>query len=334
MTNFAEADEYLAAWPPAVPLAEVARAVEARFGLQGQYDPLVSESDQNFRLLSDDGHEYVVKVSNPRDALMVTGRQVELLLHLEKCSPVPTPVVKRTRSGDCSANFDHAGEAFSLRVVSYLAGVPLASLTLSEKIAADFGGRLAQLDQALASFPAAGENPYSPWDLQQAAALRDLQHHIDEPAVKSAVERVLDRFEAVVAPRLRELAKQAIHGDANPENVLTDTVSRRVTGFIDFGDIVLAPRIVDVAIAASYLRAPAAQPLRFVEPFVAAYQSRQPLDPNELELLFDLVRTRLATTITMLYWRLSARVESDPYRQKTLRDERGAIDFLRAIADA
>ncbi|MBT8091959.1 MAG: phosphotransferase [Gammaproteobacteria bacterium] len=331
MTIFAELAGFLAGRPPAVPLSEVTRVVESQFGLRGQYSPLVSERDQNFSLLSDDGRKYVVKVCNPRETAWVTGRQVALLRHLEKCSPVSTPIVICTSSGQCSAGFDYDSQAYSLRVVSYLDGVPLASLTLSANIAADLGARLAQLDQALESFPVTGDNGFSPWDLQRAAALRDLQQYIDEPAVGSLVERVLDRFDAFVAPRLQQLPKQAIHGDANPENVLADIASRRVTGFIDFGDSVFAPRIADVAIAASYLRATGPRPLRFIEPFVAAYQSRRQLEPGELELLHDLVRTRLATTITMMYWRLSARGDDDPYRQKTLQSERSAIDFLRAI---
>jgi hypothetical protein len=36
----------------------------------------------------------------------------------------------------------------------------------------------------------------------------------------------------------------------------------------------------------------------------------------------------------MLYWRLSATHEDDPYRQKTLQSERGAIDFLRAARNS
>ena len=55
------------------------------------------------------------------------------------------------------------------------------------------------------------------------------------------------------------------------------------------------------------------------------------LEPAERSLLFDLVRTRLATTITLLHWRLAARKEDDPYRQKTHHIERGASGFLAAL---
>ena len=56
-----------------------------------------------------------------------------------------------------------------------------------------------------------------------------------------------------------------------------------------------------------------------------------PIEATEADLLFDLVRARLATTITLLYWRLEARDEDDPYRQKTLELESGASQFLHLL---
>ncbi len=51
----------------------------------------------------------------------------------------------------------------------------------------------------------------------------------------------------------------------------------------------------------------------------------------EVALLFDLLRARLATTIVLLFWRLSARHDQDAYRQKTLDEEAGAARFLAAL---
>jgi Ser/Thr protein kinase RdoA (MazF antagonist) len=129
-------------------------------------------------------------------------------------------------------------------------------------------------------------------------------------------------------PRLAELRLQIIHADANPENVvrLGDTL-----GFIDFSDIVRAPRVFDPAIAASYLRPGGDDPLEFIEPFFAGYQSVAPLDAAEKSVFFDLVRARLATSITLLFWRLGERPTGDEYRQKSQELESGASHFLSAL---
>jgi Ser/Thr protein kinase RdoA (MazF antagonist) len=90
-----------------------------------------------------------------------------------------------------------------------------------------------------------------------------------------------------------------------------------------------APRVVDLSTAASYLCDE--RPLQFILPLVTAYCERVALRDEELDQLFDLIRTRLAMTLTVLYWRLSTRRQGDPYREKTLASHRGAHDFLAAL---
>jgi Ser/Thr protein kinase RdoA (MazF antagonist) len=129
-------------------------------------------------------------------------------------------------------------------------------------------------------------------------------------------------------PLKRRLVHQVIHSDANPENVVSDDDA---IGFIDFGDIVYAPRVYDVAIAASYLRQGGDDPLALIRPFIAGYHAIAPLALTEIEVLFDLVRARLAASIGLLYWRLQDRPESDEYRRKSLETESNASQFLAAL---
>jgi Ser/Thr protein kinase RdoA (MazF antagonist) len=158
-----------------------------------------------------------------------------------------------------------------------------------------------------------------------------LHQHIGDRRVLAAVAAATDDFEGLILPLLEQLPAQVIHGDPNPENVLLGADGRRFSGFIDFSDALRAARVFDVAIAASYLRADRSNPLQLMVPFVAGYTAVTSLQDNEIAILFDLVRARLATTITLLYWRLAARDEQDPYRQKTLQLESGASDFLHAL---
>jgi len=67
-----------------------------------------------------------------------------------------------------------------------------------------------------------------------------------------------------------------------------------------------------------------------IQALVAGFDSIVPLEDRECELLFDLIRMRLATTITILHWRKSARSEEDAYLKKALR-ERSSEHFLRTI---
>ena len=317
--------------PPRIPVADIERAVEQQFGLCGDYSPLVSERDQNLHLRSTGGAEYVVKVTSSAEAPSVSEFQTAALLHLEQAASVAVPTVTRTLAGRLSGDLGHGEKRYRLRIVSYLAGDQLASVCIDPDLARDFGAKLATLDRSLRGFSHEGEQPVLLWDLQRAAELKDLLDYVDDPAIRAPVTQAIDDFETRVSPELATLRSQVIHGDANPGNVIIDPSSHRVSGFIDFGDMVWAPLVFDVAIAAAYLRAPETDALQLIAPFVAAYHAANPLSEAELGLLFDLVRARLATTITLLYWRLGVRDDDDHYRQKTQDEEAGASDFLRTL---
>jgi len=310
---------------PSLAVDDVADAVAAGFGLKGDYSPLVSERDQNFLLRSASGDRYVVKITSRFEKPVATAFQIDALRHLEQSPEVLVPRVCPTLSGESSCSiFDEHG-TYRLRVVTWLDGVPLESQALETGIARDLGTGLARLDRALDGFSHPGEHPELLWDLQRAAELRGLLSCIDDANIRTRVARVVDDFENNVLPGMSGLRSQVIHGDPNPGNALATDAG---VGFIDFGDMVRAPLVFDVAIAASYLRVFESSPLQFIVPFVAAYHAVTPLESREAELLFDLVRGRLATTVTLLYWRLAARGPDDPYREKALAGERDAARFL------
>lgn len=328
MTRESEALAAIDADAPSLALAAVAEAVDAQFGLAGEYAPLVSERDQNFMLQAVDGDRFVVKVTSVTEAPAATDFQIQALLHLEQCASPSVPRVVRTLGGETKGEIVGDGVLHSLRVVSWVAGELLEDHDFNERNVTAFGSALAHLDLAFDGYSHPGESPVLLWDLQRVPELQSLVHCIDLPAVNSSVSSAIEDFAAHVIPALGDLRAQIIHSDANPGNVL---MSEEGIGFIDFGDIIKAPLVFEVAIAASYLRSFDSDPLRFLVPFVAAYHETLPLKSLEADLVFDLVRARLATTITLLYWRLSARAEDDPYRQKALLLEAGAENFLAAL---
>lgn len=310
---------------PSLAVDNVAHAVAAAFGLRGDYSPLVSERDQNFKLRAATGSCYVVKVTSRFEKSLATDFQIDALQHLDQARDVLVPQVCRTLSGDLSSSIADEHGAYRLRVVTWVDGVPLEMQPLEQDTARELGAALARLDRAFGGFSHPGERPELLWDLQRATELRRLLPCIDDADIRQRVARAVADFEHNVLPEMSGLRTQVIHGDPNPGNVLTTDAGM---GFIDFGDIVKAPMVFDVAIAASYQRVFDSNPLQFIVPFVSAYHAVMPLTTREADSLFDLVRARLATTITLLYWRLAAREPDDPYRRKALEGESDAARFL------
>jgi len=320
----------IAAIPPDLPVTAVKELVAEQYGLVGEFAPLISERDQNFRLKTADGNRFVVKIANAAEQEATTDFQIRALLHLErKACPVPVPTVVRTTAGEVATSIADDLSSHVLRVVSYVPGRPLERVTADARLANELGTCAARLDQCLGDFEHPGDSQSLLWDMQRASDLRALMPHIPEVELRAAVQGCLNDFEQHAAPEFSTLRRQIIHNDINPGNVLvSDSAPVSVAGVIDFGDMIRAPLIVDVAIAASYLRSDAEDPLGLSVALVAGYNEVTLLETNELDLLYYLVRMRLATTITMMYWRISERSGDDAYTQKALQNERSSERFL------
>ena len=316
--------------PPSFEATAVAEAVARQFALQGSLEPLVSERDQNFRLHASDGSRYVVKVIGAAEDDVTTAFEIGLLRHLQLADDVIAPAVIPTIHSGWSGEISSSDARHRLRVVTWVEGELLEAGRLDPTTVGRFGAALARLGTALRGYSHPGENRLLAWDLQRVCELSCLGDHIDETEIRAAVSRAIDDYASRVLPAKPTLPSQVIHGDANPGNVLATSDG---IAFIDFGDSVKAPRIFDLAIASAYLRPSGDDPAALIAPFVAGYHSAARLESRELDLLFDLIRARLATTITLLYWRLSAKEDGDPYRQKTLEQESGAARFLSLLDD-
>jgi Ser/Thr protein kinase RdoA (MazF antagonist) len=91
------------------------------------------------------------------------------------------------------------------------------------------------------------------WDVKHNSRLRPLLKHIEDDQRRELVQRLLDKFQEKTEPLLPKLRSQVIFNDLNPDNVLIFDGTDRVSGFIDFGDIVYSPLVVDIAVGAAYL---------------------------------------------------------------------------------
>jgi hydroxylysine kinase len=319
---------------PQFPEKELRYLLREQYGLEGELQELVSERDQNMRIATAAGEKYVLKIANTTEDPVVTDFQIKALLHLRgSAHGVNVPKVIQTLDGSASTKISGAHAEHIVRLVSYLPGVPFADVTPAEELARSLGESLAKLGLALRSFGHPGDQQVLLWDLQRASQLRGVIRHVAEVDLRAAISRCLDEFENSVRPRLNILRTQVIHSDLNPGNALVDPDDHsRIAGVIDFGDMVRAPLIIDVAIAASYLRSDDDELLSLVAPFVAAYDRITPLENTELELLYELIRTRLITTITLLRWRLSDRGKDDVYSQEAMRSEQSAERFFLALS--
>jgi len=313
--------------------AEVARLIQAEYGLDGQLRSLVSERDQNFRLTANDGNCYVLKIAGAAEDQKTADFQIQALLHLEaRGCRTKVPRIRRTRDGASSTTVMQGETRHIVRLVSYLHGQMFGDAPTTPALMCSFGQSLAYLDIALSDFDHEGDQPLLRWDMQRASDLIPLTKHIPDDALRQTARACFDDFQQIAEPRFARSRHQVIHNDMNPGNVLVEeNDAESVAGIIDFSDMLRAPLVVELGIAASYLRRDDADALADIASLVAAYDRVSPLEDVEIELLYDLVRTRLVTTVTMLYWRLATQGNNDDYARKSLASESSAERFLARI---
>lgn len=327
----------IAAEAPDFSVGDAVRIAAQHYGLAVAARELVSERDRNFRLQARDGAEFVLKIANSAEDPLVTDFQVQALRHIEGREPdIATPRVVPTADGRVSFALRKEDRDHIARLVTWLPGILLAGNTLTAGLCRSFGAYAAKLGRALQGFEHPGSNPSLIWNMCDAARVLEIAPHIPEAALRRRVTACLQRFEQELLPRFASLRAQVVHNDMNPENVLLDPDDpSRVVGVIDFGDMTRSPLIVDVAVAASYMRAFQGNPLTDIATFVAAYHSITPLERDEIDLIFDLIRVRLATTVSVLHWRIADRGGAcDPYLDNSVSAESTAaayLDILDAI---
>lgn len=301
---------------PALLAARAAALLREHYGLEGKLEPQDSERDQNFLLRSASGHACVLKIANAAEAEAVTDFQVAALLHLED-SPVAGLVPKVVRTADGRTRLRITaddGRVHTARVLSWLPGIQRRPDAWSRSARYRMGWALAALGKALAGFEHPASDYALLWDITQAEGLRGLLDTVTDPALRAVVEGRLDSYASAVRPRLDDLRWQVIHNDLNPDNVLFGEDDHdQVAGIIDFGDMIRAPLVNDVAVACAYLCRRDDGSLADMLDFLQGYNAVRPLTQDEFELLPYLVTMRNVTTIVISHWRASMYPENRAY---------------------
>jgi Ser/Thr protein kinase RdoA (MazF antagonist) len=261
--------------------------------------------DQNFRLTDPKGTHYVLKIMNSEENTAFLDAQVSALDLLQK-SPgrLETPAVVPGSAG----RFVTREGVHPVWLVTWLSGQLMADVRdPPDALLHDLGCGLGDLDRRLAEFDDPATRRVYPWDLRNAPGALSFVDHIADPAGRELVRSRLSYFETRVLPEVGFLPLQVIHNDANDYNLLVagEGGDLRVTGLLDFGDLMWTARACELAIAMAYPMLSAADPLAAGAQVLAGYHGELPLDRAEIRALPYLIEARLCVSVTMSAHRLS-----------------------------
>ena len=288
------------------------------YGLKVTADLLPSERDQNFRLRTDDGREFVLKIANGEEDRSFLEAQNQAMARLQAQQVTYCPELIQTRSGDDLFEVRANGSAYCARLMTWLPGEVLSRCKWQDPdVLRHLGTCVAEVDSVLKGLdhPALHRSDF-PWDLSNAPVVID--RHIDKVAdsqMRSHIGEVQSIFAQYVAPRLAELERSVIHNDANDQNVIvqrTTMVKPHVVGLIDFGDMVHSYTVSGLAIAVAYAMLDKPDPLMAATRVVEGYQAVRPLSDDELAVVFPMACARLAVSACMAAFQQRLRPD-DPY---------------------
>ncbi|HEY6352314.1 MAG TPA: aminotransferase class III-fold pyridoxal phosphate-dependent enzyme [Candidatus Angelobacter sp.] len=328
--------------PHPVTESEAIQLARESFGLEASARPLAGEYDRNFHVTAVNGREFVLKVMHPDRKRTFIELQAQALQLLAVRAPgAAIPHVQRTLQGELFTQVTLGdGEQRFVWMLSFLPGKVLARVNPhAPELLEALGDLLGRIDRALQDFSHPAASREFKWDLAQAAWIRAFVSCIPDSNVscfeasprRAMVERVLEEYEKNVVPLFPKLRKNVIYGDANDYNVVVDRDPRgdRV-GIIDFGDMHHGLVVAEPAVAAAYAILGKERPLAAAAAVVRGFHRALPLDEIELQVLFWLIKMRLAVSVVNSA-RRKAIVPNDPYVTISEAPAWEALDRLEKI---
>ena len=251
-------------------------------------EQLPGERDINIRVVAPPGAVLKIYGAQDHDWLLAQDTALRWLA----AADLPVPRVMHEQLVDLP------GDRIA-RLVTWIDGTPWSEAVVTSDRLRALGLLVARVDARLSDMVVTDEERAVlersfRWNMMQALDLVESVDLVADPEVREVCRQQLADFAEHVLPGLRTLHSQVIHNDANENNIVVDG---EAISLIDFGDIVWAPRIVGLATAIAYAATTLDDPVIDVLPLLRGYHLAAPLTPQELDLLWPLVRMRLVMSV-------------------------------------
>jgi 4-aminobutyrate aminotransferase-like enzyme/Ser/Thr protein kinase RdoA (MazF antagonist) len=318
---------------PAFTNQGVTEIVSAHFGLTGELSSLDSERDQNFHLVTPDGDHYVIKIANSAEHPAVIELQTKALEHIAAIDPeLPVPKVQLSIYGRAIEQIlAPDGRQHAIRLLTYLQGSHPQVNPTNHALLHPLGTCLGRLTLALRGFyhPAADHGLL--WNLKHTPRLKEYLPYIENQEQRALASYFLARFDHHVLPMIPKLRAQILHNDLVPDNILVaENDPGVIVGVIDFGDMAHTSLVIDLATTIAPTICEHPDPVSAAAEIIAAYHQIIPLEPVELQLLYDLIAARLTMLAVIASWRVNLHPENKAYITGNLKSEWRALQSWRA----
>lgn len=291
---------------------QLEQLLEENYGLSARINQLAGERDLNYRVTTDQG-DYILKIHDASEQKFIELQQ-ELLARVSQIKKLTEPQVVLSKSGKSIINLPNGKIA---RLLTWADGKLYSEVTPGAELKLSLGKAVATIDKAIKDFDYSQyqeiiNRPFG-WNITQSANLVEQIKLITDENLRAEVSKVFEKAITSALPTLNSFDFQLIHNDANDNNIIVSDEGghNSVTALIDFGDVIAAPRICGLAVACAYAIENHDDPIYDILSVVHGYHLISPLTACELEILFDLIKLRIATSITMAAIQITAQPENE-----------------------
>ncbi len=283
--------------------------------------------DAIYRLREGDDKAYLLRIADNRNS--VVDLQIAVLDYIARTDrDLAVPKVRRVSDGGALFAPNAEGEALlAAFATSFLPGRPLAVAASPTASRGLVFAQLARLNRALDGFSHPAARRQLLWDVSNADRALPMTNSIPDAMLRGLARGAIEDWTRWAAPALPHLPRQVIHNDFNPSNLLVGD-DGALTGIIDFGDVLEAPRICDLATAIAYQEPEAGLPA-LISQALADYCRHVELRADEITVLPLLVRARAAMVAAIAHWRAASQPDN---REYLLRNVPLASRLLQAAA--
>jgi Ser/Thr protein kinase RdoA (MazF antagonist) len=278
---------------------DVARLVRSRYGLDPIAVHLLDSELSTVARLELRGCALALKAqrSTPGELLRTRWR----VAAMQRLSRAGLPVARTVPdvAGQDVAVADTGAGAVLLHLTGWLDGIPLEAAPATPALLHDVGRAAAAVAAGLATHPAPPGEVAHPWELARTLPTLEAAGPLPDPALRRLVAEAAGRFRTEVEPRLPSLPRQVVHHDLHDSNLLVDPAAGRVTGVLDFGDLVVGPRVAELAVAAAYASRNAADPVAALLAVAEGWGRVLPLDEDEIAVVHPAAVARLAVNLAV-----------------------------------
>lgn len=290
---------------------EIEALVKVYYRIDAKAKALTGEYEFNFLLIAADGTKYIFKAASDEHSFDFFDAQVKIVQHLSQ-SGVADKFFRYipNNAGELMTVLQKDDRKYYLRLITFLEGEFWVNVKeRSDALHVSLGNVLGRMDKALSNFAHPAMHRHYVWDISNAADANRKLLHIKNHERRRIAGYFLLQFETEALPVISSLRHAYVHDDANDTNILVQ--GDKVTGLIDFSDMVYTALVNNLAVACTYAMMNHPDPLQAATLVVKGYHEAYPLTEQEIDLVYYLIAARLCISVTQSAWNASIETNNE-----------------------